>query len=461
MEKKHSFLIFLITFSVYFFPWYFLNKAKINELAIQSEDTIPAVFLPLTILKEKTLYLDTYYSQMLEKYPHPDDKDYQKGLLPFYLRETNGHYLSAFPIITPLLGLPIYFFMLALNLPIDWKNLALFSHMSGAFIMSLAVVSFYYLFRSTLSAKKSYSYLLTFIYAFCTINFAHISQAMWQHGTVQLFSTLGLIFLFKSIAVRNLKFDFLFGFFSGLAVLSRPTALLSSGIMFLFYLRQKYKSKELSLKVIIVYSIGFLLNVLFFLWYNNTFYQNISNQGYSNQIFRNWLGGFPLSFLGVWLSPSKGILVYSPIFILLLASMYKLLKNRSLDNSKYCMFAAVIFFHTLIISFWKHWFGGWSFGYRMSSDVLNFLVLLLLPVLDTFLSVSYRKITYFLLTVSFFIQVMGLVFFDGVWHAAYDKGFTDTSWLWSIKDSEIAFNIRRVLVKMDFIDKACDQCNTQ
>jgi hypothetical protein len=51
-----------------------------------------------------------------------------------------------------------------------------------------------------------------------------------------------------------------------------------------------------------------------------------------------------------------------------------------------------------------------------------------------------------------------MIFFDGIWHNAYDKGFEDTSWLWSIRDSELAFNIRRVLVKLGLLERACPQC---
>ncbi|MBW6441315.1 hypothetical protein K0B04_00175, partial [Patescibacteria group bacterium] len=59
---------------------------------------------------------------------------------------------------------------------------------------------------------------------------------------------------------------------------------------------------------------------------------------------------------------------------------------------------------------------------------------------------------------SIFMQVMGIVFFDSIWHAAYDTGFRDTSWLWSIKDSELAFNIRRMMVKFKMLERACPQC---
>jgi hypothetical protein len=56
------------------------------------------------------------------------------------------------------------------------------------------------------------------------------------------------------------------------------------------------------------------------------------------------------------------------------------------------------------------------------------------------------------------MQVFGIIFFDGIWHAAYDTGFKNTSWLWSIENSEIAFNIRRILVKFNLLDRACSTC---
>jgi len=62
------------------------------------------------------------------------------------------------------------------------------------------------------------------------------------------------------------------------------------------------------------------------------------------------------------------------------------------------------------------------------------------------------------LLISIAIQTSGLAFFDSIWHNAYDTGFKNTRWLWSIQDSEAAFNIRRLMVKIKILDKACDKC---
>jgi hypothetical protein len=122
------------------------------------------------------------------------------------------------------------------------------------------------------------------------------------------------------------------------------------------------------------------------------------------------------------------------------------------------VYLGIILVHTLIISMWKHWYGGWSFGYRMSSDVIPFFILLMAPYVKSRFYIVDGAIFKVFLILSILVQVYGMIFFDGVWHAAFDRGFKDTAWLWSVKDSEIVFNMRRVLVKFNLLDKACSNC---
>ena len=61
---------------IYFLSWFVLYKAGINTLPLQSEDTLPTVFLPFSILRGDGLYLDEFYPMLLSSYPHPDDKGY-------------------------------------------------------------------------------------------------------------------------------------------------------------------------------------------------------------------------------------------------------------------------------------------------------------------------------------------------------------------------------------------------
>jgi len=455
---------------IYFFSWIFAYKIGVNDLSIQSEDTLPAMFMPVTIIKEGTIYLDSYYDMLLEKYPHPHDKDSRKGLVPFYLRKVVGtesdHYVSAFPIITPILALPIYFFPVILGVAINFQNLTILAHITSALIVALSG-GFLYLFLkdhffhedSQTSLINQKSFLLTTIYLFATINYAHISQALWQHGTAQLFTILALLAIYK-------KRYILTGLFFGLMLLSRPTSAIAVGLLgllalvrllnlenpsFLRILRSGWIKKEATLKLIGKIILGTAPTILFFLWYNKTFYQSIANQGYSTQIFTEWKGRFPEGFLGLWLSPSKGILIYSPIFLLSLYGIYKSFKDSFKNgpkNIQYLIFSLIVIIHTLVLGKWKHWFGGWSFGYRMASDIIPFLVLLLVPFIKSDLFNKYKKVFIGLFTFSVLVQLFGIIFYDGIWHSAYDLGYKNTSWLWSLRNSELVFNIRRTLVKI-------------
>lgn len=477
--KVTFFKIVLLASLVYFFSWFTVYKLGINKLSIQSEDTIPAMFIPVTLIKDQTLYADKYYQMIRSQYPNPDDKTFAKDLTPFYFRKVMQeekvenqvvrvtHYVSAFPIITGLLAIPVYFVPVILGMPITFENLTVLAHVTSALITALSGGFLYLLLTKHFVADKKKALLLTAVYLFGTINYALISQAPWQHGTMQLFIILGLYFLFNTFAkLQNgdhkiFKEALFSGLCLGFAVLARPTAALY--LMFLFvliYIRYAGVLTKLEqIKAFGIYILTLLTALLFFIWYNGTFYLSIANQGYYDQLARSWLSKFPEGFLGVWFSPSKGILVYSPVFIFSLVGLFIVLRRKQYKKDlEYLLFGLIVLLHTLIVGKWKQWYGGWSYGYRMSADVIPFLILLLVPYINSPLYEKTKKLFYGLFAFSLFMQLLGIAFFDGIWHAAYDKGFTNTSWLWSIKDSEFVFNIRRILVKLGLLAQACPKC---
>jgi len=459
MDTKRFFQIVLLSFFTYFGSWLLVYKTNINKLAIQSEDTVPAIFLPVSIIKEKTLYLDSYYKMLIGKFPHPDDKQQIRGLTPFYLKKIDGHYASAFTLISGLLAVPVYFLPLKFGIAVNWENLIVLSKISSALIMALSGGFFYLLLKKQFSLDEKKASILTYVFLFATVNFAMLSQSLWQHGTLQLFSILGLYFVLEHLKSPNFKpfSAFLGGLFYGLAILSRPTAGLGLLLVGIFALIKLNNIKSI-LKTGIFVALGVLVNVAFFFWYNNKYYVGIENQGYASQLFGSWLSPFPISFIGVWLSPSKGILTYSPVFLFSFVGFYIALKKGLKENLQYLFYFLIVLMHTLVISFWKHWYGGYSFGYRMSSDIIPYLVLLMVPYLKSSWYNKKHFLFSFLFGFSILVQVFGIVFFDGIWHAAYDTGFKNTSWLWSLKDSELMFNVRRVMVKLKVLKSACPKC---
>jgi len=306
----------LVIFSsaIFFFSWFFAYKTGINSLIVQSEDTLPAMFLPLSIIKEETFYLDTYYNTMLRKYPHPDDKTFEKQLTPFYLRRIvagNGlvHYVSAFPIMAGILALPVYVLPVLFGVSATFANLTVLAHTSSALIVAFAGSFLYLVLKKRFSLDEKQSLLLMAVYMFGTVNYAMVSQALWQHGAVQLFSILGLYFLLgsfaKSIFKHKVLFLFLASLMLGFAVISRPTAIITVVLMS-FLVVERFGLKAKGFIALLIYIFGLIPAALFFLWYNSAFYVTISNQGYTSQLLVNWLGAFPEGFFGLWFSPSKG-----------------------------------------------------------------------------------------------------------------------------------------------------------
>jgi len=431
-------LIFLVTFLIYFGFWVILYKTDINSLPLQSEDIIPTVFTGISIVKDRSIYLNNYYEMMVSKYPQPDDST----RTPFYLKKIGDNYLSAFPILSSLVALPIFYIYLQFIPSISWNDIYFLSHLSGSFIVSLSSVLFYYLLDSILKFNKRTSILLVIAYSLATVNLPLISQGLWQHGVVQLFLVLGFIYFYK-------KNYFLMALFLGFGILARPTAAIVFIILGIFIILMK----DLNLKSAANFICGILIPLSFFLIYNQVYYQDISNQGYAGQLFVSWMGNFPESFFGIWLSPSKGILIYSPVLIFSLIAIYKGFKKEEYLKISFW----VILLHTLVLSKWKHWYGGFGFGYRMISDILPFLVLPLGFLLENYYD-KVKKWFFITLVISIVIQFSGLIFFDSIWHNAYDTGFKNTSWLWSLENSEAVFNIRRVLVKVGFLEQACEKC---
>lgn len=465
--------IFLFAFSIYFFSWLFAYKSGLNDLPIQSEDTVPAMFLPVTLLKERTFYADTYYKMMLDRYPHPDDKGQTQGLVPFYLRqvpnitdpkllpliEFDQHYITAFTLTPGILATPIYAPAVLAGISITWENLILLSHLASATIMALTGVLMYVLLRNHLLPQKDLSQkalILTLVYLFATVNFAMLSQALWQHGSLQLFTVVSLIFLLNGLKTQKTAHYVLFGFFMSLAVITRPTAALFAVLIFALIPLQLQKT---CIKPTLATLLGVLPVAVFYLWTGFVLYGGFSNTGYASQMGSSWVSNIFEGFGGIWISPSKGILIYSPVLIFSLVGAYQAYKNKTMQNRHLFLISIlIIFLHTLIMGKWKHWYGGFSFGYRLASDVLPFFIILLVPYILSYFYSKTKKAFYILFSFSVAVQLFGMIFFDSIWHNAYDNGYKDTRWLWSLRDSELSFNARRVLVKFGFLERACPKC---
>ena len=435
MKLSRSVSLFLIVWLVYLGSFLVVYLTGVNQTIIQSEDAYASTFLPFALLREHTFYLDNYFDEMTSIYGTPRTA---RGT-PFYLVLLDGHYLSAFPVITPILALPVYLLPVILGLPATLLNAGLLAKLAAMIITALSVPVVYLVLRGYLKEKISFN--LALLYGLATNAWALASQTLWQHGASLLLISLALW------AYQRRRYPWL-GLVLSLAVLNRPTSALAA-LGFGYLLLREAQPKFNEWRQLILAG---LLPLMLFWLYNHHYFGSIWNQGYGQQLGHSWTAPFPESFLGMWLSPSKGILVYSPFLAFSLLGGCLALRRKEIKGLKSLTFFRVWFLvvlgYTLVVSKWYSWFGGYAFGYRMATDLLPLLMLLLVPAVKLGLIKKYRPLFRLAVVWSVGIQLMGMAFFDGIWHRLYDGGAANLSWLWSIKNSEIAFNLRRILAKL-------------
>ncbi len=438
--NKNFITAFAVSFIVYVLAFLFIYFTHVNTLILQSEDYLGTAALPFSLLKEGNFDLNEYYSEMVAAYPQPDNP----LSVPYYLREHNGNYYSIRPVLTAFLALPSYVIPVILNIPVNIETLRVMSRIGGAFIVALSA-GYFYLILERLIPNKRLRIFLWIIYCFGTNSFSTNSQGLWQHGTSQLLLCVAFYYFLKDkIFATALAL--------GLAVIGRPTNLLSYVVFGLYILMTDKISMNSKLKKAVVYGLGGLIPIIFELTVNKLIFGNADNPGYLEQMTgwrANWIEGFT----GLWLSPSKGILTNSPIFIFIFYTFYEKFTNffKKRETDFYFPLMCIVLIHIAVMGKWYSWYGGYSWGYRMASDVIPFLVILLIPFFEKFYEKKLWRLNAYLFgAISICTQTFGIIFFDGIWHTVFDG--KDRWWLWSIYNSEYLFDIRRILFKFNLAE---------
>jgi hypothetical protein len=152
-----------------------------------------------------------------------------------------------------------------------------------------------------------------------------------------------------------------------------------------------------------------------------------------------WLGA-----AGLLVSPSRGLLIFSPLFALSFAGAVLAFRRAALAPLRPLAVAAAVL---MLIAFkWFDWWGGWTYGYRPIVDVAPLLALLLVPVVEAVLARRVgRALAALLLGWSVAVQLLGVYAYDGDgWNARAGRDIDRPRWrhrLWSIADSQIVYYV--------------------
>lgn len=391
---------FIILFLFIFFCY---NTVSVVTM---SGDTVPAAILPLALINDHSVFLDGPYLQGLvsDKIHSPD--------VEYAFPEVNGHTVSFFPIVTPILITPLYgffsFLCWILNVPVTLALVGTFAKTSASCIAAASCVLVYLTAKELFSQKTAL--ITTGVYAFATSVWSVSSQALWQHGTVQL-----LLILLIYCIVRDNKHHspwtlVVMGIASGLFLFNRPPDALLL-IPVIIYIAMEWRSRA------VYYAAGCGIGGLPFLMYNILIFGNVFG-GYIKNTELFHLGPEAVfAFISSIVAPNTGLLVFSPILVVAIYGYFRL---DSLDEpvirKLLYLFGPVIILDVVVYSFFGLWSSvtSYAFGQRFLSGFVPVLALYLGIVIRDIFDSKRKDTAIHVLQACFILLVLISVFIQSI-----------------------------------------------
>jgi len=361
------------------------------------------------------------------------------------VQNINGHYLSTYPIVTPVLITPLYvipyLILKIFNYPMNMLDpefqlvVAVMEKISASIIASLSCM-FVFLILNRLVIKKI-AVLTTLIYAFGSSTWSVSSQELWQHGLAELLLAMLIYFVILNETRYSNKTVSVLGALLALFIFNRP----ADGFLvlpILLYIIIFYKEK------IIYFAVPLFIISLPFIFYNFYYFKTIFG-GYSSMISYLGLNYTLLSnLLGLLLSPSRGLLVYTPILILSIPG-YLLARDICSKKIKFLLliYGPIIIIQIMFYSSFAIWWAGWSYGPRFLTGMLPILFIFIGLYLNQYLLIEGfdRKILILILLLSIwsiFVQVVGAFFYpNGWWNGIPTNIDAHPERVWDWSDSQI------------------------
>jgi hypothetical protein len=407
-----------------------------NGKTIGSGDTVPAKFLPLTILREGNFDLDEF----------PFLFDREKFPFPYFLRSIGGHYVSDYPVAPALLALPVYLPSSLGHVDAQSPLIDELEKLSAAIIVALSAVVLHGTLRRLTS--PAYAVFITAVYAFGTSSLSESCQALWQHGPSQLALAVTLYCLMR--ARERARWAALAGFPLAFAIISRPTDVLLAVPLGLYVL--VYHRRQLA---------GFLLAglppALFQLGYNAAYFGDPLRIQFFSTLSAA-LGGLPrgaasaswstplgVGLAGILISPARGLLVYSPMF--LLSAVGAVLAWKKGGDRLIGYASTGIVPALLLYSKWDSWWGGTSYGPRLLADLSPILALCLIPLGPLIPRMRALRVAVAVLAGwSVGAHAIGAFVDDRTWNADVNvDSFPERLWSWT--DNQLVNPPREALVR--------------
>jgi len=279
------------------------------------------------------------------------DLDEYVDRMPLRVQQIGTHLYSIYPPGNAALEVLPVWAALALGIPIDTQE---FVALGGKLYAVLAValsVAFVYL-ASARVTRPMPALIATVVYAFATSVWSTSSVQFWEHAPSHLFVALGTYLL-----TRTDRWGARAGLAYGIATVIRPTeAIVAAFGALVMWRRKKFLPY-----------IGWGLPAVAFLVAYNVLVFGTIRQSYPDSDLS--FSFPPPGWLGLLVSPSRGLFVYSPVLLFAVIGFIMAWRSRSDRAASLVRDASlgVAGVYAVYASI-GYWWGGWTYGNRYLSD---------------------------------------------------------------------------------------------
>ncbi len=434
-----AFLLFVIAFAVYALPG--RNGG--------SADTFPAQLLPLSILGEGDLDFNEFTcpSDPVTGEAGAYDAARCQSPLPYYLVERGGRVVSAYPIIPGLLNVPAHAVARAFGVDIvaNRSGIALVT----AALVTAGAVALCFLLLAELGFAARSATMISFVFAFGTLAWSSAGTGLWQHGPSLLF-LFGALYAMTRGGTRGLVWA---GALLGVAVFTRPTNALIALPLAVHLWRTRRDGFR-------AFAIAAAFPLLLLAAYSQVMLGSVTALG-QGQHMR--FGSNPLEgIVGVLVSPARGLFVFSPVLLMGLLALPAVFARRAVDQEaeaasapgpdarSRALLRPLLVGTALVIlvhGVWHVWWGGHSFGYRLLTETLPGMVLLLAFAWETRIRASQPLVvlTAGLFVLSLWANAMGALVAPCGQDTHPDMLDQHPRRVWELKNTELIRCTQRVL----------------
>ena len=329
---------------------------------------------------------------------------------------TKHEYVSTFGPIPGVLLVPAFALANRLDPELwhEFEKMLTIAKLHASVLVAASAVLLFWAALGLTSRRNALIVALTFGLGTCAWSIA--SQNVWQQTVTIFFLCLGVAPFVR--APDDPWSTLVSGLGLGAAVACRPTSavlVVSIGIY-----RFLHHRKSLVPFVIGLVPLPCVVGI-----YNQRFFGNpfTIGQALVGHVMataktgspRLWQTPFIEGFVGLVISPSRGLLVFSPVLAVAAMGVRKVWRSESLPILKPVMFGMGWTMATQCK--WFDWWGGWAYGYRPWLDSIPLLCLFMIPVLDDVMKTKARRAAFAAaLAWSVVVQFVGAFTYDKTWN---------------------------------------------